>query len=311
MKSIKTKKDNFYLNLSFKNEKFKLFTIDINKVNKSPIIKPININIINNRGFNLIIIFMILSVFQLNCRNFFLSKDSIITLRVSGSGEHKIFNNGTKPNEILIDNSHVSISSSYTYDLSSSNIVQLRWTNDISDCKEMFRDCISIAEINITRFDATNCGETSYMFRNCNSLISINLSGFISPNKQNNMVSMFRDCTSLISLNLSSFDTSKTNNFGKMFSNCTSLKWIDISNFKTENVEYMDSLFNGCKSLTSLNLSNFITSKVTNMGNMFKGCELLKIIDFPNLNISGVEDDNDLKNIFSNCNNLEYIDISK
>ena len=66
MKSIKTKKY----------KKFKLFSKDINQVNKTPIKKSININIsnnkinkiknkdnvlvINNRGFNLIILFLIL-----------------------------------------------------------------------------------------------------------------------------------------------------------------------------------------------------------------------------------------------------------
>ena len=315
MKSIKTKKY----------KKFKLFSKDINQVNKTPIKKSLNINIsnnkinkiknkdnvlvINNRGFNLIILFLILSVFQFNCRKFFLYKDSVISLKVSKNGEQKIFNSGTRPDEIWIDNSKITNTASNIYNLSTTNIVQLKWINEISDCKGLFKDCISIVEINITQFNASKCSIIHNMFKNCQSLKSIDLSGFISPTIQNNMANMFLDCKSLTSLNLSSFDTSKTSNFGHLFTNCESLKWLDISNFKTENVKFMDNLFNGCKSLTSLNLSNFITSKVTNMEYMFNGCESLEIIDFPNLDISTVANDGNLINIFFNCNNLEYINI--
>jgi len=315
MKSIKTKKY----------KKFKLFSKDINQINKTPIKKSININIsnnkinkiknkdnvlvINNRGFNLIILFLILSVFQFNCRKFFLYKDSVISLKVSKNGEQKIFNSGTRPDEIWIDNSKITNTTSNIYNLNTTNIVQLKWINEISDCKGLFKDCISIVEINITQFNASKCSIIHNMFKNCQSLKSIDLSGFISPVIPNDMANMFLNCKSLTSLNLSSFDTSKTSNFGHLFTNCESLKWLDISNFKTENVKFMDNLFNGCKSLTSLNLSNFITSKVTNMEYMFNGCESLEIIDFPNLDISRVANDGNLINIFFNCNNLEYINI--
>ena len=308
MKDIKTKK----------NKKFKLFAIDISKDNKTPIIKSMNANIsnnknkdnvlvINNKGFNLIILVLILDFAQLNCRNLILFKDSIISLKVSKNGESKIFNTGTRPDEIWIDNSKITNTASNIYNLSTTNIVQLKWTNKISNCNGLFKDCISIVEINITRFNASKCAVIGNMFNNCTSLTSIDLSGFISPIIPNNMANMFLNCKSLTSLYLSSFDTSKTSNFGHLFTNCESLKWIDISNFKTENVELMDNLFNGCKSLTSLNLSNFITSKVKNMEYMFNGCESLEIIDFPNLDISRVANDGDLINIFFNCNNLEYI----
>ena len=228
---------------------------------------------------DLIILLLISTIFKTNCKN------STITLKVSQNGAQKLCYSGTQPNEIWIDD----IMQQYkqnSYNLTPSNIVKLIWTNDITNCHSMFKECRSIIEMNFTNFDATKCTSTNLMFMNCTSLISLDLSGFITSNYLNDMPNMFWDCKSLISLNLSTFDTSNVTSFGHLFSNCESLKWIDISNFKTEKVLFMDNMFIGCKSLTSVNLSNFITSKVITIDYMFSGCESLKIIDFSNLDVS-------------------------
>ena len=73
--------------------------------------------------YKLIISLLILNVFKLNCLNSIISKDSTITLKISQSLKQKIFNQGTKPDEILIDG----LSQSFTdsYNLNSTNIVTL------------------------------------------------------------------------------------------------------------------------------------------------------------------------------------------
>ena len=249
----------------------------------------------------LIILLLILIIFLAKCQ------DSIITLKVSETGLQKIFNSGTKPDEVLIDNISQNITNSYQ--LEPTNIVKLIWTNEIIDCKYMFYGCDTILEMNLDNFDATNCTSTQGMFRNCTSLKSLDLSGFKTSKSLKAMNNMFWNCFSLISLNLSTFDTSNVSNFGYLFCNCQSLEWIDVSNINTENLNFLDNMFNGCKNLTSVNLSNFNTSKVKKMDKMFSGCESLKIIDFYNLDVTSVTNINITDNIFTNCTNLEYINI--
>jgi len=247
--------------------------------------------------YYLIILLLKTIFFKLTHQNSIMYKDSIITLKVSQSGMQNIFNGGTRPDEILIDSERKeSIANGYS--LNPTNIVKLIWTNDITDCNNMFEGCNSIIEINFTNFDATQCTTTAEMFRNCQSLISLDFSGFITSKLLKNMANMFLNCKSLISLNFSNFVTSEVGNFGHMLCNCESLKWVDVSNLNTEKVTLLDNMFKGCKNLTSVNLSNFNTSKMIKMQNMFDGCESLKALDFPNLDLTSVTNEEFLKDIF-------------
>ena len=257
-------------------------------------------------SFNsLLIIFLMLTIFDLvNSQHKILLKESIVELKVAGSGSQRIFNRGTEPNEIKINGQSNTLQN--YYDLNPSDTIQLVWDRDITTCQEMFYGCNSIKEIKFIKFDLTKCSLSQNMFKDCHSLISLDFSGVSNANNITDMAGMFMNCKSLISLDLSNFDTSNNGNFGHFFDSCESLEWINLSNLNTENILYMDYLFNGCKKLTSLDLSNFITSKATNMENMFNNCESLKILNLPNLNIkSGTN----INNIFSNCKNLEYINI--
>ena len=249
---------------------------------------------------------LISNIYKLNCQNIIALKDSIITLKVSRNGLQKIFNYGTKPDEIWKDDTKLQTISN-TYNLNPSNIVKLKWTNDITECQSMFEGCSSIIEINFTNFDATHCKFISYMFKECNSLKLLDLSGFITSSYTVDLCDMFNNCCSLTSLNLSTFDTSEVTSFGHMFFNCCLLTSINISHFNTKKVQYLDNMFKGCKKLTSINLSNFITSNMIYMDNMFEGCELLKFIDFSNLDVTSVINIESVDNVFLNCKNLEYI----
>ena len=196
-----------------------------------------------------------------------------------------------------------------SYNLNPTNIIKLKWTNNIEDCEYMFQDCNSIIEMNFTNFDATRCFTFSYMFIDCHSLTSLDLSGFITSNRLRFMASLFNNCYSLKSVNLSTFETSQATNFGHMFCNCKSLTSIYFSNNKIENAGFMDNMFIGCEKLTSLNLSNFITSNAVNIENMFSGCKSLKLLDISNFDVTNVPNINNVDNIFTNCDNLVFINI--
>ena len=137
--------------------------------------------------YYLLIISLITTI---NFKHSIIYKDSIVTLRVYNGQQQKIFNSGTKPNEVWIDNiKQQNVSNSYQ--LEPTNIVKLKWTNEINDCHFMFYGCNLIIEMNFTNFDATNCSTTEGMFRNCTSLKSLDLSGFKTSNTLKAMNNMF------------------------------------------------------------------------------------------------------------------------
>ena len=116
--------------IKFINSKFKFYQIEI-----------------------LIILLLIQSIFNSNCKNIIISKDSIITLKVSKTGIQKIFNIGTSPSEIWIDSIRQETVKN-SYDLNPINTVKLIWANKIGDCNYMFKDCDTIIEMNFIKFDA-------------------------------------------------------------------------------------------------------------------------------------------------------------
>ena len=239
-----------------------------------------------------------------------ISRDSQITLKVSGTGMQKVYSNTgcynkpfDKPNEIYIDDEIQTLTN--THDLNPNNIVKLVWKIEITSCFCLFETCTTIIEMNFSNFVTSTITSMWGMFKDCNSLISLDLSYFDTTNVRN-MGAMFFNCKSLTSLDISNFVSSNNCNFGNTFCGCTSLKSINLSNLDTSNIQYMDNMFNGCKNLIYLNLSNFKTSRVVITENMFNDCISLISLDFKDLDMSIVYNYN---NMFSNCNKLEYINI--
>ena len=89
----------------------------------------------------------------------------------------------------------------------------------------------------------------SEMFYNCSSLTNLDLSGFDTQNVID-MSLMFSGCKGLTSLNLRSFNTSNVRNMNCMFNACDNLKTITVgTKWNTENVESSDEMFLGCTKL--------------------------------------------------------------
>ena len=248
-----------------------------------------------------------------NIFNSQLSQSSKITLKINGIGESAILGNLTNKNfegidyldEVYINGDKAS-NIDYTYTFTqTNNFVELIWKDNLDNCKNMFRGCINITEINFTYFDTSLVNNMGYMFEGCSSLTFINLTNF-NTSKVTSMYSMFNGCKSLTSINVSSFNTLKVGDIDGIFRDCSSLTFIDITNFNTSSATDMRNMFNGCSSLTSIDLSNFNTSQVTSMLDAFHGC--LKLIS---LNLSSFETSlvTDMEYLFSDCINLEYINL--
>ena len=127
------------------------------------------------------------------------------------------------------------------------------------------------------------------------------------------MYCMFSGCKEIKVLDLSNFNTSKVTNMEFMFDECIKLKEIKgINKFNTINVTSMYSMFQDCNQLEYLDLSGFNTSNVTNMGQMFKKCYKLKQIKgINNFNISNISKVIYKDEMFEECNELEYLILSK
>lgn len=192
-------------------------------------------------------------------------------------------------------------------------------TSNVVNMSGMFKGCSSLTNLDLRSFNTSNVTNMNYMFLGCSSLKNINLSSFSTENVTSmgkNTGStygytggMFEGCSSLTSLDLSSFNTSNVTDMYCMFRGCSSLENLDLSNFVTSNVQDMMMMFSGCSSLTGLNLSGFDTSNVKNMREMFSGCSSLTSLDLSSFSLIYNFDRlaTDVNGVFSDCISLKTI----
>lgn len=204
-------------------------------------------------------------------------------------------------------------------------------TNKLINIEELFSNCESLTEVDLSKFDCTHVEQMSSLFDGCTNLKNINF-GNINTKRVKNMRRFFSGCTSLSSVDLSKFDTSQVTNFESMFEKskmttiptkyintnsaldlsgmfeeCTELILLDLENFNTSNVNDMCEMFSGCSKLQSLKLDNFDTQNVLSMQKMFIDCQELKSIDlksFTNPKLTNIEE------MFSGCTSLSSLDMS-
>ncbi len=169
----------------------------------------------------------------------------------------------------------------------------------------LFSNCLSLKEIDFSKFKTEEIINLSGMLEQCKSLNVLNLSNFNTINVVD-MNKLFSECSNLKSLDLSNFNTSKVINMAYMFYNCSSLKELNLSNFNTKNVEYMNGMFYKCSSLENINISSFQTEKVNDMSYMFSECSSLKILNLSNFNTNNVTL---LKSMFSKCTSLKELNL--
>ena len=77
--------------------------------------------------------------------------------------------------------------------------VTLRWTSDLTNCKEMFQGLNNITHVDLTGFVPLNVEDLSFMFAECQYIQTIEIANFNSP-KLKDMNNMFYGCVSLKSI---------------------------------------------------------------------------------------------------------------
>ena len=109
---------------------------------------------------------------------------SSITLKIKGKGYNHIFgyendqkfNRSYYPNEVYINGQKQdSVNYSY-YFQNDSNSVELIWNNSIKSCRQMFRNCSQITEVDLSNFNSSEILDINSLFFNCFSLTSVNFS---------------------------------------------------------------------------------------------------------------------------------------
>ena len=211
--------------------------------------------------------------------------------------EIQIFNNSTdygninyeieKEIKVIVNGEIMPNTLKYKFNKEGEYIIYLISDNVLINLSNMFNNCSTLEEIDLSSFNTNQVANMSFMFNNCSSLKKLNLSSF-NTNQVTNMTCMFGSCCSLKELNLSSFNTKLVTNMSSMFRNCTSLEELNLSSFDTSQVTDLSNMFRDCSSLQELNLSSFNTNKVTNMHNMFRNCSSLRELNLSSFNTNQV-----------------------
>ncbi len=150
-------------------------------------------------------------------------------------------------------------------------------TDNVTDMQQMFQNCSSLTEIDLSHFSTANVTNMASMFETCRSLTTIDLSSFNAA-KVTDMTNMFMSCSALTSINLTSFNTTQVTNMRYMFGECPLLTSLDLSSFNTEKVENMGRLFWGDSKLETIYVgSGWSLDAISDEddGNMFYGCTSL------------------------------------
>ncbi|MBQ9172392.1 MAG: BspA family leucine-rich repeat surface protein [Bacteroidales bacterium] len=178
----------------------------------------------------------------------------------------------------------------------------IRRGNEVS---QMFNDCHSLRNIDVSSWDVSETEDLSNVFSGCNSLESLDVSEWKVSNVKH-FGSLFSGCSSLTELNLSTWNTSAAEDMSYMFANCNSLTSLDLNSFVTNGVSNFTGMFQDCSALQSLDVSNFNTDNATEFNSMFRGCSSLTSLDVSNFNTSGATS---LEQMFGWCSNLVTLDI--
>ena len=148
-------------------------------------------------------------------------------------------------------------------------------TSNVTDMTDMFYDCSSLTELDLSCFDTSNVLSMSNMFVNCAELQELNVSSF-DTSKVTEMNGMFKGCRKLTDLDLQNFDTSNANSIGGMFRDCSNLIRLDLSSFDTSKVTYTGYMFYNCVKLERIAVSDkWKTDSITSSPAMFASCNAL------------------------------------
>lgn len=164
------------------------------------------------------------------------------------------------------------------------------WDNRIYDMRAMFCRCSNLTKIiGVEKLVTKYNGYIMDIFSNCSSLTEIDVSGWDVSNVVYGY-SVFEGCSSLTELDLSNWDISKFNSLRELFSGCTNLRNVFMLNWNSSNCTSAYRTFFDCKNIKLLDFSNWDFKLVTSMNGMIYGCTSLETIIFNNIDLRNIND---------------------
>ena len=123
-------------------------------------------------------------------------------------------------------------------------------TSKVYSMYSMFKDCSSLAKIDLSHFNTSGVGQYSEMFSGCTNLINIDLSNFSTLREVSlvDTICMFNNCTSLTDV---TFGALICGDMDETFSNCSSLTSVDLSRL-TLSTGMTPDMFKDCNKLNHL-----------------------------------------------------------
>ena len=185
-------------------------------------------------------------------------------------------------------------------------------TSNVVNMSQMFNNCTSLVQLDLSSFDTTNVTSMFSMF--CmwdngfpeNKLQNIIFGEKFITDNVTSMRNMFAGLTELQSLDLRNFNTGNVTDMYHMFNRCRSLQNLDLRSFNTSKVTNMEQMFGRCINLESLDLSSFDTGNVTTMSQMFYECSKLKSLNLCSFNTQNIIT---MYQMFCNTENLTQINV--
>ena len=123
-------------------------------------------------------------------------------------------------------------------------------TSKVYSMYSMFKDCSSLAKIDLFHFNTSGVSQYSEMFSGCTNLINIDLSNFSTLREVSlvDTICMFNNCTSLTDV---TFGALICGDMDETFSNCSSLTSVDLSRL-TLSTGMTPDMFKDCNKLNHL-----------------------------------------------------------
>lgn len=184
----------------------------------------------------------------------------------------------------------------------------------------------------IVKFDTSECTNMHDLFFDCTSLKELNLSG-LNTSKSLHLSCIFHNDSNLESIDLSGWNTSSCLSFERLFDNAGKLRNISgIASFDTSKVTVFRGMFYGCQmqylpidkwdvgngsdfhlmfatsAIGNVNLSKWDMSNAKDISFMFAASAFSKLNDISGWNVSSVVD---FECTVSNMSSLETLDISR
>lgn len=157
-------------------------------------------------------------------------------------------------------------------------------TYQTTNMEDLFYDCSSLSQLDLSHFDTANVTNMRCMFYNCKNISSLDLSSFNTSNVVD-MSYMFYHCNKLSDIHLQNWNTSNVKNMSEMFDAC-GFETLDLSHFDTKNVQEMAGMFAWCLELRELNCQNFVIQPSTDISLLLIYDSKLEKLDIRNIDLS-------------------------